>query len=186
MVKAKAFSKRKGQREEWAVRDLLKDRGWECRTVPLSGAFADMGGDLRAVTPGGVDILVQCKSLSRPTGYKRMFARLGLWEQGFMVNSEWLAGPIDRILGYMEGVPLPLNLPEVRLSTAAADNAVARAGETLLTVKQTRVPVRLALVRPHVLPQSQPAAELSRLRACVQSSAGYGREFSGSGSLPPL
>ena len=142
------YYKQKGAQFERDVRDYLISRGWGAKKVAGSGAVEGYPGDVEAVSPTGLEVLIQTKWYKKANGYGRLFAKSTEWPQGFHIGERWIAGKADVILSYLEGQPLPVNMPCYDIVTESANRAVKRAGETLLIVKQNRTPGWLALARP--------------------------------------
>lgn len=55
------FSRQKGRRGEYAVRNLVRDEGYSSERVPLSGAWVGMKGDVTA-TKDGVTYVLEVKT----------------------------------------------------------------------------------------------------------------------------
>lgn len=68
------FSRNKGRRAEYTVRDHFRGLGYTCDRVPLSGASQGFKGDLR-VSDGIITFYVEVKS--RQAGFKRLYDLFG-------------------------------------------------------------------------------------------------------------
>lgn len=67
------FSRDKGKRNEYLVRDIFREHGWEADRVPSSGAAEGFKGDIRVRPPWGIPPMSQ---LVEVKARKRAFTKV--------------------------------------------------------------------------------------------------------------
>lgn len=152
------FSRQKGCRAERALRDLLRERGYEANRVPLSGAVSNYKGDV-AFSKEGKSYRAEVKS--RKDSFKRIY---DLWsENKLQTDSDTLAYVMEpflvkislhpeQVLADGGEYPLATNLPmyaEFKLTLRKVNNLQKLVGECdLLAIKDNNHPFLLIRYRP--------------------------------------